>query len=190
MDEIYWTAAAHRRHPGLPMKVVILVDDLDELLGSIIHRSHVADEEASKRAHVDRRTQGVVDECVCARILNRAADLSQQRRVARIPIAIWIAPNADRYRRPIHRRVWEKRRSPGNAYYANHRLTRNDVELVKPKRLEVLRSVTKSHGIFRGSVIDHLNRIRNQGTKQASGLRSDRAATVDRCREIWPYCTC
>jgi len=148
IDEIYCTAVAHRRHPALPMQGAILVDGLEELLGSIIHRSHIADKKATQRADVDRRTQGVVDECVCARILNRAADLSQQHRIARIPIPIWIAPNADRYRRPIHRRVWKSRRSPGDAYCANHRLTSNDIELVKPKRLEVLRSVTKPDCIF------------------------------------------
>src|SRR5439155_9148829 len=101
-------------------------------------------------------------------------------RVARIPIAIWIAPNADRYRRPIYRRVWKKRRSPGHAYCANHRLTSNDVELVKPKRLEVLQSVTKPDCIFCSSVIDHIDRIRNKRTDQASSPRSDRAATVGR----------
>ena len=146
--DIHWTPAAHRRQPALPMEGAILVDALEEVLRSIIHRSHIADEEASERTDVNRRTEGVVDKCVCARILNRAGDRSQQDPVARIPIAIWIAPNGDRYRRPIHRRVRENRRAPGDAYCANHRLTSNDVELVKPKRLEVLRSVTKPDSIF------------------------------------------
>src|SRR5439155_9793521 len=71
--EIHWRAVAHRRHPALPMQGVILVDALEELLGAIIHRSHIADEEATELADVDRRTQGVVNEGVRSVILNRPA---------------------------------------------------------------------------------------------------------------------
>src|SRR5262249_7775014 len=37
-------------------------------------------------------------------------------------------------------------------------LARNHVELVEPKRLEVLRAVTESDCIFRASIVDHIGR--------------------------------
>ena len=180
--DIHRRAVAVRRDPAPHLARGGLVKALVEMLGAVVHRTHVTNEEAGQSANVHRRTERVIDEGVRPFILNRAGDRSKQDRVVRISIPIWITPNGDGHRRPIVRRIWEKRSAPGHAHRSNHRLTRNDVELVHPERLEVLRSITKPDPILSGPVIEHIDRIHKQGMQQASRHLGHRAATVGPCR--------
>ena len=110
--DIHWRAVAVRRDPALHVERAILVEALEEMLGAIIRRSHVTNEETGECANIDRRIERVIDEGVGPFILNRAGDRSKQEPVGRIPIPIGIAPNGDSHRRPIVRRVWEQAECP------------------------------------------------------------------------------
>jgi hypothetical protein len=117
--DVHRRAVAVRRDPAPHLARGGLVEALVEMLGAVVHRSHITNEEAGESANIHRRIKRVIDECVRPFILNRAPDRSQQHRVVRISVPIWIAPNGDGHCRPIVQRVWEKGSAPGDAHGSN-----------------------------------------------------------------------